>query len=380
MIRSILTDLDMKIISEDSDGMTLEIPTFKVDVTREIDVIEEILRVYGYNNVTTDYRIKSAISFTHKPDNEKLTNLISDFLVAKGYNEAMNNSLTRNDYYQKYGFNTENNVKILNPLSSELNALRQTLVFGMLESAKRNINFKNKNIEIFEFGKHYSFKENTESVDLSRYFESRHLALLTSGDELDENWNYTSKESNFYSLKAVISGIIKKIGVEIKDLKIIENEENRFFSQSLQYKENNNLIIETGYLCKEILNDFEINEPIIYADIHWDNLIKLSARYQVNYQELPKFPSVRRDLALLIDKDIPFSEVEKAAYKAESRLLKSVNLFDVYIGKGIEKGKKSYAISFTIQDTTKTLNDKQINKIMRKIQSSLERNLGASLR
>jgi len=380
MIRNIVTNLKMKVVSEDSEGMVLEIPTFKVDVTREIDVIEEILRVYGYNNVVTDQSIKSAISFTHKPDNEKLTNLISDFLVAKGFNEAMNNSLTRNDYYQKYDFNTENNVKILNPLSSELNAMRQNLIFGMLESAKRNINFKNKNLKVFEFGKHYSYKEDKTSRNLSRYAESKHLAILTTGDELNENWNYPTKESDFYSLKAIIIGLFNKLGIETKDLKISEENDNSFYSQSLLYKRNNKIIAEIGYLNSEILKDFEIEAPVIYADIQWDNLINLTTKYKVGFQELPKFPAVRRDLALLLDKEVSFTEVEKAAYKAEAKLLKSVNLFDIYEGKGIEEGKKSYAVSFTIQDSTKTLNDKQINKIMRKIQSNLERNLNATLR
>lgn len=380
MIRSILTNLEMEIISEDSEGMLLEIPTFKVDVTREIDVIEEILRVYGYNNIETDHNIKSAISYTQKPDNEKISNLISDFLVAKGFNEAMNNSLTKGDYYNKFGFNVDSNVKILNPLSTELNVMRQDLVFGMLESAKRNINFKNKDLRIFEFGKHYSYKSD-DSQDLSRYTESRHLALLITGNELSENWNIKTQETNFYSLKAVIHGIFRKIGINLHDINITEDQhEVKIFSQALTYKNNNKVIAVFGYLNQEILKDFEIEMPVIYANIYWDNIIKLSTRYQVNYQELPKFPAVRRDLAFLIDKDISFSEVEAAAYKAEKKLLKSVNLFDIYEGKGIEKGKKSYAVSFIIQDNTKTLNDKQINKIMNKIQTNIERSIGAKLR
>jgi phenylalanyl-tRNA synthetase beta chain len=379
IIKSILEDLDIIIKSENNEGMLLEIPTFKVDVTREVDVIEEILRIYGYNNIETGNKIKSTISYTKKPDNERLVNLISDFLSAKGFNEAMNNSLTKGDYYKDYGFNPEESVKILNPLSSELNVMRQDLLFGLLESVRRNINFKSPDIRLYEFGKQYKYNPDSNHSDLSRYSESRHLGLIITGSEKPENWKYENRDSDFHTLKSFFVSLLKKLGIDRKSLKIEEKSET-YFNQCLSYRHYNNHIADVGMLNKKVLDDFEIEVPVFYANINWDNLIKLAAEVRIGFTELPKFPSVRRDLALLIEKSVKFSEIEEIAFKSESKLLKSVNLFDIYEGKGIEKGKKSYAVSFVLRDDSKTLKDKQIDKIMRRIQTNLERNLGAQLR
>jgi phenylalanyl-tRNA synthetase beta chain len=379
IIKSILKDLDIIIKSENNEGMLLEIPTFKVDVTREVDVIEEILRIYGYNNIETGNKIKSTISYTKKPDNERLVNLLSDFLSAKGFNEAMNNSLTKGDYYKDYGFNPEESVKILNPLSSELNVMRQDLLFGLLESVRRNINFKSPDIRLYEFGKQYKYNPDSNHSDLSRYSESRHLGLIITGSEKPENWKYENRDSDFHTLKSFFVSLLKKLGIDRKSLKI-EEKSGTYFNQYLSYRHYNDQIADVGMLNKKVLDDFEIEVPVFYANINWDNLIKLAAEVKIGFTELPKFPSVRRDLALLIDKSVKFSEIEEIAFKSESKLLKSVNLFDIYEGKGIEKGKKSYAVSFVLRDDSKTLKDKQIDKIMRKIQTNLERNLGAQLR
>jgi len=379
IIKSILKDLDIIIKSENNEGMLLEIPTFKVDVTREVDVIEEILRIYGYNNIETGNKIKSTISYTKKPDNERLVNLISDFLSAKGFNEAMNNSLTKGDYYKDYGFNSEESVKILNPLSSELNVMRQDLLFGLLESVRKNINFKSPDIKLYEFGKQYKYNPDSNLSNLSRYSESRHLGLIITGAEKPENWKYENRDSDFHTLKSFFVSLLKKLGIDRKSLKI-EEKSGTYFNQCLSYRHYNNHIADVGMLNKKVLDDFEIEVPVFYANINWDNLIKLAADVKIGFTELPKFPSVRRDLALLIDKSVKFSEIEEIAYKSESKLLKSVNLFDIYEGKGIEKGKKSYAVSFVLRDDSKTLKDKQIDKIMRKIQTNLERNLGTQLR
>ncbi len=378
MIKSIVSDLEMKIVEEDDSGLMLEVPTFKVDVTREIDVIEEILRVYGYNSVETDHHIKSAISYSKKPDNEKITNMVSDLLVAKGFYEAMNNSLTRASYYEKYGFKTDDNVMILNPLSSELNALRQSLVFGILESIKRNRNFKNINQKLFEFGNQYSYSRE-KGDGLAPYHQSRHLAIAITGDELDENWKYKSSPADFYSLKSVLYAVFRKCGINPDDLKTEEGNA-AIFSKSLIYRQYNEVIAEIGILSGELLADFEIDVPVYYASIDWNNFLKQVEKTKVSFRELPKFPAVRRDLALLVDKNTGFEEIRRLALKSESKLLKSVRLFDVYEGKGVEEGKKSYAVSFIIQDESKTLNDKQIDKIMRKIQTNLERSIGAKLR
>ena len=379
IIKSILKDLDIIIKSENNEGMLLEIPTFKVDVTREVDVIEEILRIYGYNNIETGNKIKSTISYTKKPDNERLVNLISDFLSAKGFNEAMNNSLTKGDYYKDYGFNSEESVKILNPLSSELNVMRQDLLFGLLESVRKNINFKSPDIKLYEFGKQYKYNPDSNLSNLSRYSESRHLGLIITGAEKPENWKYENRDSDFHTLKSFFVSLLKKLGIDRKSLKI-EEKSGTYFNQCLSYRHYNNHIADVGMLNKKVLDDFEIEVPVFYANINWDNLIKLAADVKIGFTELPKFPSVRRDLALLIDKSVKFSEIEEIAYKSESKLLKSVNLFDIYEGKGIEKGKKSYAVSFVLRDDSKTLKDKQIDKIIRKIQTNLERNLGTQLR
>lgn len=378
MAEQIATDLEMKVLEKSPSGLLLEIPTFKVDVTREIDVIEEILRVYGYNQIETDLQLKSAISFTEKPEKERIKNITSDFLVAKGYFEGMNNSLSKSSLYQKYGFEEQNNVVILNPLSNELNVMRQSLIFGLLENAKRNINHKQASFKIFEFGKHYTFFGENDA--LNRYHEEEHLALLSYGNELSENWKYKDKASDFYSLKSIVLSFIEKLGIQSNDFKTETATDHTIYSQCLIYTYKQKQIMSIGILKDELCKSFDIDKPIYYADLNWELIVKATLDYKVNYQDLNKFPAVRRDLALLVDKNVQYKDIEQIAFKTEKKLLKSVSLFDVYMGKGIDESKKSYAISLVLQDPNKTLTDKNIDKIIKKIQYRLEQELGAQLR
>jgi phenylalanyl-tRNA synthetase beta chain len=380
IVKSILSDLEIKIVMEEDWGLELEIPTFKVDVTREADVIEEVLRVFGYNYIDIDDQIHSSISYSQKPDPDKIRNLASEFLVAKGFTEAMNNSLTKADYYiQNKAFEEEKSVKILNPLSSELNVLRQSLLFGGLETISRNISFKRSDIKIFEFGNHYHF-ENVDSEDVTaRYQQEQHLAMLISGYINNESWHGKQLKAGFYDLKAVLLQLLHKMGINYRDLKLKEISD-AVFSYGLEYRKKKKLIATIGKVSKETLKQLDIEQEVYYADINWDTLFDLVKLSKTSITELPKYPEVRRDLALLLDRDINFSSLETAAYHVERKILRSVNLFDVYEGKGIPDGKKSYAISFILQDEQKTLTDKVIDKTMSKIQKHFEKEFGATLR
>ncbi len=380
MVKSILRDLEIKILDEKDWGLELEIPTFKVDVTREADIIEEVLRIYGYNQIDIDDQIHSSISYSQKPDPDKITNLISDFLVAKGFTETMNNSLSKADYYlESDAFDENKSVNILNPLSSELNVLRQTLLFGGLESIARNIKFKRNDIQIFEFGNQYHF-EDPEAEDVTkRYTQEKHLALFISGNKTSESWAKKQETVNFFDLKATFNQLLKKLGINPMDLKL-EEDENKLFSYAITFRKKKADIAIIGKLNSKLLNQFDIEQEVFYADINWDNLFELLKKYKTSYKEVPKYPAVRRDLALLIDKSVSFDKIQIVANHVERKLLRSVNLFDVYEGKGIPEGKKSYAVSFILQDENKTLTDKLIDKTMNKISRQLEKELGASLR
>lgn len=378
-IIQILSDLDIKIIEESDTNLLLEVPTCKVDVTRPIDVIEEILRIYSFNNIPVGHVIKSSISYKKKPNNEQIVNIISDLLVSKGYYEAMNNSLSKSDYYSGNLFGSNYSIPVLNPLSSELNILRQHLIFGLLESLQRNINFKTKNVKLFEFGKHYSRKSN-EISSVSKINETNHLGILATGNETDENWNYNEKTVNFYTLKSILLVIFNRLGIQTTALNCKELNEGTIFTQSLAYQVNGKPLAEIGLLNKVLYKHFDLSETVYYADIEWDTLVWIAGKANNSFREISKYPAVRRDLALLVDKKTTFAEVEQLAMIADKKLIKSINLFDVYEGKGIPENKKSYAISITIQDDNKTLTDGQVDKLMGKVQMNLERNIGAVLR
>lgn len=380
--KNILTSLEFEIISENENGLNLNVPFYRVDVTREADVIEEILRVFGYNNIHLPSQVLSAISHMKKPNPENVKNTIADFLASNGFKEIMNNSLTKSSYYEdNKDFSGESSVKMLNPLSQDLNVMRQSLVYGGLESILYNQNRKNNNLRLFELGNVYSkTQQSSESENLTdKYIEQTNLAIFVSGRKDLESWQTDDNEISFYDLKSICFNILKRAGFELNKLNFEISQKN-YFSTGIEYKMNEKVLLQIGQFSKEILKSFDIKQDVFYSEINWDEFLKLNKKAKIKFQEIPKFPSVRRDLALLIDTKVTFAELEKIAFETERQLLKSVNLFDVYEGKNIEAGKKSYALSFSLSDKDKTLTDKMIDKVMRKLMKTYETKLGASIR
>ncbi len=378
-IKAILRDLDIIIIKDFEDGLLVDIPTNKVDVTREIDVIEEIIRIYGFNKINVDHQLKTSLSYRNLPDKNKIYNHIADYLVSKGFNEAMNNSLTKSEYYNLSGFETERSIEILNPLSSELNVLRQHLIFGLLESIKHNLNYKNENLMLFELGKHY--RKKGESVDQVKSIdEKEHLGLIVTGNELEENWRYQEQKIDFYTLKSIVFGILTKLNIDVKKISLIEKNKENIYDYSLQIIYKSKEIASIGTLNKTLLKHFDIKSDVFFADIEWSNLISVLKDFSVSYQAISKYPIVRRDMALLVDKSVTYKIIEDLIYKTDNKLIKQITLFDVYEGKGIETEKKSYAISLFLQDEEKTLTDQQVDKIVNKAFQNLSRNLDVVLR
>jgi len=380
IIKDILTDLEVKTIEEHETGLKVEVPTFKVEVTREVDIIEEILRIYGYNNIELDNKIHSSISLRQKPDLEKIQNMISDYLSAQGFAEIMNNSLTKAEYSEKIEvFNPDENVNILNPLSKDLNVMRQSLIFGGLESIAYNQNRRISNQKIYEFGKIYQKTSEKSNNIIKDYFEERHLLILASGNINEENWDAKPVKADFYFVKSMVEAIINRLGIDRKQIKISENG-NSIFSYSLDYVLNNNIIASIGNVQNKVLKVFDIKKDVYGAIVNWTNVCKFLPTKNTSYEPVQKFPSVRRDLALVLDKNISFEKLKEVSYKAERKLLVEVGLFDIYEGDKIPEGKKSYALSFILQDKNKTLNDKTIDKTMKRIQQLLENECGAVLR
>jgi phenylalanyl-tRNA synthetase beta chain len=379
LVKRILTALEIKIANENNGVLDLLVPPYRVDVKREADVIEEILRIYGYNNVEISSKVNSTLSYAAKPNKEKIQNRVSDLLSNNGFNEMMSNSLTKADYYTKYGFSAENTVKILNPLSQDLNAMRQSMLFGSLETISYNANRRNSDLKLYEFGFTYKFDKQINSNSVDNYKEEKHLALLVSGYANDETWKTPQVKTDFFLIKSAVEAIIENLGGNLEKINF-DFISDDIFSEGLSYKLNNKEIVNFGLLKANLLNDFDIDFDVYYADFNWDNMVKVLGIPKMDFTELPKFPASRRDLSLLLDEEINFNKLKKTAQKIEKKLLKKVNLFDYYKGSKIEKGKKSYAISFVFQDDEKTLKDKQIDKIMNKIQTTFEREYGAKLR
>ena len=370
VIKKILTDLEIEIVSENGDELKLSVPPFKVDVQREIDIIEEVLRIYGYNNIVLPDVLKSSLSYRTKPEKEKVTNIISDLLVSNGFNEMLSNSLTKADYY---GDTADSLVRIKNPLSIELDVLRQSMVYDGLETIVYNQNRKNSDVKLFEWGKTY-FKTET------KFKEHSHLSLFISGASTNENWDTVNAgDVNFYQLKGVVNTIMEKFGMNKFNVRM-EESELACLDYGLKYKVNNIDLVEFGKIDSTTQKKFAINNEVFYVVFNYDNFIKLVGMNKVVYKEVSKFPSMRRDLALLIDKTVTYNSIKELASKQEKKLLKAINLFDVYEGKNLPEGKKSYAVSFQFQDENKTLVDKQIDKVMSKIITSLEKELDAKLR
>jgi phenylalanyl-tRNA synthetase beta chain len=381
-IKKILTSLEIEIVSETAEGLALSVPPFKVDVLREADVAEEILRIYGYNNIEEPQQFRISPSKAPDPDKEKIQNTIADYLSSCGFNEIMNNSLTNKSYTEDNSFfRAENNVTILNPLSNELAVMRQTLLFGGLESVLYNINRKNFNLKLYEFGKVYTDNKKTDSTNsLASFHEKEQLALFVSGSITHENWQ-TGKEKpvDFYFLKAYVNNIFSRAGINVKSFSVKEIS-NEIFSEGLEYYAKDTLIASFGKIAKAVVKKFDIKQDVFYAMIEWEKLIDLSAKNIVLFKDIPKFPEVRRDLALLLDKKVKFSEIEEIAYKTETRILKQVSLFDVYQGEKLGEEKKSYAVSFTLLDEEKTLTDAEIERIMNKLMKAYTEKLQAVIR
>jgi len=380
-IKNILASLEIKIESESENGLSLLVPPYRVDVKREADVIEELLRIYGYNNVEIPIQVNASLQTAEKPDPNQVRNIIAEMLTAQGFNEIWSNSLTKASYYSGLkNYREEQTVKILNPLSADLNGMRQTLLFGGLESIVYNTNRQNKNLRFYEFGNCYFYK-GTELKDHpeKNYREEEHLGLFVTGSKENENWTEKEKSTSFFTIKTYAENVFKRLGFSIDQMQITETD-NELFSEGLSYSFNNKLLLNVGIVAKKWLKKFDLENPVYYADFNWDNVSMLHKKHKVVFEELPKFPAVRRDLALLIDKKVKFEQIKETAYKVERKILREVDLFDVYEGKGISEDKKSYAVSFILRDDKSTLNDKLIEKTMQKLVDTLNRELGAVLR
>ena len=383
-IKSIVTSLEMKIVDETPEGLTLDVPPYRVDVQRDCDVIEDILRIYGYNNVEIPSALKSCLTTKGEHDkSNRLQNLVAEQLVGCGFSEILNNSLTRAAYYDTLeSYPPKNLVMLLNPLSTDLNAMRQTLLFGGLESIAHNANRKNADLRFFEFGNCYHYQAERKDPEklLAAYSEEFHLSLWLTGKRVTNSWAHADEDSSVYELKAYVENIFRRLGLSMQGL-VVGNLTDDIYAAALSVQTRGGKRLATfGVVARKLLKAFDIDNEVYYADFNWKELLKAVKSVKVGYKELSKFPAVKRDLALLIDKKVQFAEIEKIAYETEKKLLKEVSLFDVYEGKNLEAGKKSYAVSFLLQDETATLNDKQIDKIMSKLVANLENKLGAKLR
>ena len=384
MIRSIVESLDMKVISETDTGLELDVPAYRVDVQRPCDVVEDILRIYGYNNVEIPTQLKSSLTILGDEDKAyHHQNVISEQLVGCGFREILNNSLTKTAYYTELNHYTEDTtVKVMNPLSSDLGVMRQTLLFGGLESICRNVNHKMPNLRFFEFGNcyHFSPEKNNDEDPIKAYTEEMHLGMWLTGKRVEGSWAHADEQSNFYELKAYVMNIFTRLGVN-PGIVVAEKSDNNVFGKALALKaRSGKLLCEMGTVSHKLLKKMDIDQDVSYADINWNNIMRAIKKNETLYHDISKFPSVSRDLALLIDKSVEFEQIEQIARQTEKKLLKSVELFDVYEGKNLPEGKKSYAVNFILQDETKTLNDKQIEAIMTKLINNLKQKLGAELR
>ncbi len=381
-IKAILKGLEMEIVAEKDGELDLRIPTYRVDVQREADVIEDILRIYGYNNIEMGLSVKSTITHSVRPNDHQLKNLVAGHLVGAGYNEIMCNSLSKISYYEKSAdYNVEKSVRILNPLSADLGVMRQTLLFGGLESIAYNRNRKQADLSMFEFGNCYYFDENLETeVNFEKYSQSQHLGFWRVGKINVGAWNVKEQAVSFYDLKANVENVLAQVGVNIGNL-ICGELDNDLFAYGLVYAtKSGKALVQMGAVSAVLLKDFGVDTDVFFADVNWDVLIEMLRTHKVAYCEISKYPEVKRDLSLLVSNSVKFAELETAAYKVEKKLLKSVSLFDVYKGDKLPAGKKSYALSFILQDETKTMKDKQVDKIMTQLMNVYKEEFGAEVR
>ncbi|MBR1388263.1 MAG: phenylalanine--tRNA ligase subunit beta [Prevotella sp.] len=382
-IKAICLSLDMEIKYENEQGLTLEIPAYRVDVQRPCDVVEDILRIYGYNNVEIPTQLKSSIVIKGEEDRKhKLANLVSEQLVGEGFNEILNNSLTKAAYYEAEGSENPGLVRIMNPLSSDLNVMRQTLLFGGLESIQHNVNRKRQNLRFFEFGNVYTFDPERQNEDnpMQAYKEEYHGALWVTGKRVEGSWAHQNEDSSFYELSAYVENIFRRIGLK-PGMTVRKKSDNPIFSAGLTIENRGGKkLVEIGIIAKKLQKQFGLDNPVYYAELNWTALMKATKKNEVLYTEISKFPAVSRDLALLVDNSVEFAQIEQIARQTEKKLLKKVELFDVYEGDKLPAGKKSYAVNFILQDEEKTMGDKQIDAIMQKLIANIKKQLNAELR
>ena len=386
VIKRIAESLEMKVVKEDAEGLDLLVPAYRVDVQRPCDVVEDILRIYGYNNVEIPTTLKSSLTIAEDADKEyHKENIIGEQLVGEGFLEIMNNSLTKASYYEETGFNAypwEETVKVMNPLSADLGVMRQTLLFGGLESIVRNVNRKAQNLRFFEVGNVYKYvKEKwSEESPVKAYVQDHHIALWVTGKRVQGSWAHPDEDSSFYELKAYVENILRRIGVP-QGLLVCTNSDNNAFDKALVLKTRaGKALVEMGIVNHKVLKSFDIEQKVYYAELDWTGLMKATRKNKLQFHEISKYPAVSRDLALLVDNNVEFAQIEEIARQTDKKQLKRVELFDVYQGKNLPEGKKSYAVNFILQDETKTLNDKAIDAIMQKLIKNLTNKLGAELR
>ncbi len=381
LIKQILKSLEIIIRNESEAGLLLEVPAYRTDVTREADVIEEFLRIYGYNRVSVSDSVNSTISYAQKPDREKIFNTIANMLSSKGFHEIMTNSITKSSNYSGQPVFPEANLaRLINPLSADLDSLRQTLLFGGLETVAYNVNRKNSDLMLYEFGNVYRYNDKKgKRGTLDNYRETECLSIILSGNTGKTLWNEKGREFDFFDLKGYVEAVILRIVNNAETIKA-EEAENELFSECLRYSSGNNVIAWCGKVGRKLLKQFDIPRDVFAAEINWTELVNISASQQVVYNEIPKYPEVSRDLAMMLDRNVKFANIKHIAFRTEQKLLKSITLFDVYEGEKIEKGKKSYAVNFILQDPGKTLTDKQIDDTMEALAKAFEKEAGAIIR
>ena len=386
-IETILKALEINITEKNNGVWKLEVPRYRVDVQRECDVVEDILRQYGYDHVEFPEKLNTSLAYGIKPNPEMLRRRIAEQLTAQGFNEILNNSLTKVSYYEPLQqMPLSQCVKIMNPLSQDLGVMRQTLLFGGLESIARNANRKNSDLKFYEFGSCYHYKANPAAREhnpensLIEYSEEPHMGIWLTGNKAAQSWVRKEEKTSFYQLRAYVNNILLRLGIN-PDALNIEPLENELFSDGLVLKAvNGKAAGYIGIVDRKVLKNFDIEQAVYYADLEWNTILKLNKQYKPVINDLPKYPEVKRDFALLVDKTIAFADLARAAFQTEKKLLKHVYLFDVYEGKNLEEGKKSYALSFILQDPENTLKDTQIEAVMNRLKQTFEEKFNASLR
>lgn len=381
-VRTILEALEVKVLSENEGVLTVAVPPYRVDVQREADLVEDILRIYGYNNVEIPQQVRSTLSYAPRPDRTKLMNLTADFLTSNGYTEIMSNSLTKAAYYEKTeSYPASRCVRIMNPLSADLNVMRQTLLFNMLEAMALNINHKNGDLKLYEFGNCYSYNSEAaaEEDGLKAYTEEYRLAMAVTGVATPQSWDSKPAKASFFTLRAMAEKVLRRFGLDIYALKA-EPTQNDIFSEGLTLSLNGKVLLEMGVVSAKMRKMCDVKQSVYFLELNFDQLVKTTKKHRITAQELSKFPEVKRDLALLVDTQTTFAQLREVALQAERKLLKCVSLFDVYEGDKLPEGKKSYALSFVLEDKTRTLDDKTIERVMSNLQKQFESRCGAVVR